>query len=78
MEGQPVECHSGYTYAQRPTAIHWEGQRCRVDAIMSEHNTPQGKNFRVRAVNGDIFTLLFDYKDKTWKIEKTNKANWQV
>jgi hypothetical protein len=23
----PVECHSGYEYAERPVALHWEGER---------------------------------------------------
>jgi hypothetical protein len=22
-----VECHSGYVYADRPVALHWEGNR---------------------------------------------------
>jgi hypothetical protein len=52
-----VECHSGYAYAERPTALTWQGQRFIIDEILSQGRTPQAKWFRVRTVDGQVFEL---------------------
>ena len=52
-----VECHSGSAYAERPTALVWEGQRLMIAEILSQGRTPQAKWFRVRTANGQIFEL---------------------
>jgi hypothetical protein len=61
-----VECHSGYEYPQRPRAIYSDGVRHPVKSIIAEWRTPEGKNFRVENLNGDLFELFFDQKSKTW------------
>jgi hypothetical protein len=52
-----VECHSGSTYAERPTALTWQGQRLIVAEILSQGRTPQVKWFRVRTADGQVFEL---------------------
>ena len=63
-----VECHSGYTYAQRPTALWWEGARLEVAAVLAEWRTPQGKHFRVRAADGRKFELEYSESEDAWNI----------
>ena len=70
MEGQRVECHSGYTFAQRPTTVHWEGQRLSVKTILSEHHSPEGKTFHVLTEDGSSFNLTYHSGVKTWQIVK--------
>lgn len=64
-----VECHSGHTYAERPTAVWWEGERLEVEAIEQEWRTPDGKGFRVRLANGMEFELLYAESDDEWNIK---------
>ncbi len=42
-----VECYSGYTYAQEPKVVEWQGQRYEVKRIVKRWRTPQGPGFRV-------------------------------
>jgi hypothetical protein len=42
-----VECYSGYTYAQEPRVVEWQGQRYEIKRILKRWRTPQGPGFRV-------------------------------
>jgi hypothetical protein len=56
-----VECHSGSTCAERPTALTWQGERLIIAEILSQGRTPQVKWFRVRTEAGHLFELsLFE------------------
>jgi len=63
-----VECHSGTTYAERPTALHWEGERLEIEAILARWRTPGGRVFRVQAVDGRVFELSYDEALDEWQI----------
>jgi hypothetical protein len=63
-----VECHSGYTYAEKPIALHWEGERQEIAEIEAEWRRPEGKGFRVRTVRGDRYELFYNEKDSDWRI----------
>ena len=63
-----VECYSGHEYAQRPTALWWEGQRLVIEAIESEWRFPGGKQFRVRVVAGHRFELLYAEREGKWRV----------
>jgi hypothetical protein len=52
-----VECHSGSAYAERPMAFTWQGQRLIITEILSRGHTPQGKWFRVRTADDQLFEL---------------------
>ena len=64
-----VEGHSGHTYAQRPRAFAWQGERLEVEEVISSSHSPEGKRFRVRA-SGRRFDLLYDPGEDSWTIEE--------
>jgi hypothetical protein len=35
----PVECHSGYAYGERPVTFNWQGQRQEVVEILARWRT---------------------------------------
>jgi hypothetical protein len=63
-----VECHSGYAYAQRPTALWWAGARLEVKAVQAEWRTPEGKRFRVRTSDGQVFELSYSELYAEWRV----------
>ena len=69
METVQVECRSEDSYAQRPTAIWWQGRRQEVELVESEWRTPRGKAFRVRARSGSRFELLYAELEDSWQAE---------
>jgi hypothetical protein len=69
-----VECHSGFTYAERPTALTWQGQQLIIAEILSQGRTPQAKWFRVKTTDGQLFEL--SYVDAT--NEQLADHEWQI
>ncbi len=65
---EPVECHSGFEYAERPTALRWEGQRLEVEAILDQWRISGGKCFRVRVTDGRVFELFYGELYDEWRI----------
>ncbi|MEA3351615.1 MAG: hypothetical protein U9Q82_13425 [Chloroflexota bacterium] len=65
-----VECRSEYEYAQRPIAIHWKGERLKIEAIEASWQTPIGKYFRVRSDDAQIFELVYDQINDEWKVDQ--------
>jgi hypothetical protein len=71
-----VECHSGSSYADRPTALTWQGERLIIAEILSQGRTPQGKWFRVLTEAGQLFELsVFEAtgdspSDREWIIQQ--------
>src|SRR5512138_1919660 len=63
-----VECHSDYTYPERPVAFGWEGRRLEVAQILHEWRSPSGKGFRVRTIEGQEFELLYQEAANEWQI----------
>ena len=68
MNDHLVECHSGFSYAQRPIALQWEDNRYEVEAILSEWRTPEGKGFRVLTTDGREFELFYDEETQSWTV----------
>jgi hypothetical protein len=64
----PVECHSGYTYAERPIAVHWEGQRLEIEQVEADWHISGGRRFRVRTRDGRIFELSYGELTDEWRI----------
>ena len=68
-QDQPlVECHSGYTYAERPVALRWEGQRLEIERVEAEWRIPGGKRFRVRTQDGRSFELFYGELYDEWRV----------
>jgi hypothetical protein len=62
-----VECHSGYAYAERPIALHWQGERLEIKMILAEWQTPDGKHFRVQTTDDQNFELIYRIAEDAWK-----------
>jgi hypothetical protein len=69
-----VECHSGSAYAERPTALTWQGQRLIVAEILSQGRTPQVKWFRVRTADGQVFELSCSEATD----ESSSEQEWKI
>jgi hypothetical protein len=65
-----VECHSDYTYAERPTALTWEGRRLEITAIVRQWRNPAGKGFRVRTTDAQEFDLFYNEVTHEWQIHQ--------
>jgi len=63
-----VECHSGYEYAERPTALQWEGQRLEVEQVEAGWRTPGERCFRVRTRDGRRFDLFYSEQYDEWRL----------
>lgn len=63
-----VECRSDSEYAERPTAFYWQDQRLEIAEVLSRWRTPQGKSFRVRTVDDQVFELAYDEITAEWQI----------
>ncbi len=64
----PVECHSGFEYAEKPVALTWEGQRLEVKEVEAYWRTPSGKCFRVSATDGRRFELFYSELQDEWRV----------
>jgi hypothetical protein len=64
-----VECHSGFSYAERPVALIWESQRLEIDSILAEWRTPGEHHFRVRTRDLCLFDLVYREADDQWQIQ---------
>jgi hypothetical protein len=67
---QEVECHSGYEFAERPIAMHWQGSRLEVEHIHARWRSPEGKHFKVQTTDGQFFEILYDQFLDEWSIHQ--------
>jgi hypothetical protein len=65
---EPVECRSEITYAERPTAVNWQGQRLSVSEVLASWRVPEGVRFRVRTEDDRVFELVYDEAGDTWLV----------
>jgi hypothetical protein len=65
-----VECYSGSAYAERPIAVHWEGQRVEIVAIVERWRTPGQICFRVRAEDDRRFELFYNELNDLWEVNE--------
>jgi hypothetical protein len=68
MAEELVECHSGYTYAERPLALHWENERLEISEILDRWRIPDGLCFRVSVLDGRVFELIYAESYDEWRI----------
>ena len=68
MEHYPVECLSGHTYAERPIALWWEGERLTIVEIIAQWRIPGGRRFRVQAENDQSFELCYSEQQDEWQV----------
>lgn len=70
MSPDLVECYSGVAYAERPTAIHWDGERMEIAEIEARWRIPGGRRFRIRTVGGRRFELFYGELYDEWRIHE--------
>jgi hypothetical protein len=68
---EPVECRSEVTYAERPTAVNWQGQRLLVSEVLASWRVPEGVRFRVRTENDQVFELDYNEASDIWLVSLT-------
>lgn len=68
MSPELVECHSGYTYGERPIALFCEGERLLIVEIIASWRLPDGRRFRVRVEDDRTFELHYKEQVDEWQI----------
>lgn len=63
-----VECYSGYTYAQEPREVVWQGRRYPVVRVEQRWRTPEGPAFQVATEPGDLFEICYHELEGRWTI----------
>jgi hypothetical protein len=66
--GELVECHSGFTYADKPIALTWESRRLEIVEISARWQSPEARHFRVCTNDGQKFELSYHEADNEWQI----------
>ncbi|NMC79682.1 MAG: hypothetical protein GYA59_10015 [Chloroflexi bacterium] len=66
-----VECYSGCEYAERPTALIWQGERLEIAEILKQWRQPGERCFRVRTQDDRLFELAYDESLDQWRINAT-------
>jgi hypothetical protein len=61
-----VTCYSGYTYAERPVSLVWEGVEHKVKKIEKEWQEPGARLFQVRTEGGGLFVLSYNERGDEW------------
>jgi len=70
MEQALVFCHSGSTYAERPLALMWAGERLEIEVIEARWRSPGEMGFTVRTQDARRFTLIYLEAQDTWQIKE--------
>jgi hypothetical protein len=65
---QPVQCHSGFEYAERPSALFWQGRRLDIQTIEGQWRGPEGKWFQACTQDGGRFDLFYDELKDQWQV----------
>jgi hypothetical protein len=65
-----VECYSGSRYAERPVAVHWQGQRLIVEQVLRSWRTPAGPGFDVLVADQRRFRLQLSEATEWWNVEE--------
>jgi hypothetical protein len=65
-----VDCSSGYSSCDHPSAVWWHGQHRLVKAIIAEWRTPVEKHYCLLATENCFLEAVLNEKENTWKIER--------
>ncbi len=65
-----VTTYDGYEAAVRPRALVWEGRRYLVAEVLFQSRSADGKYFRVRAEDGQLFDLFYSISTDEWQIRQ--------
>jgi len=76
MAVKPVQvaCYSGYTYAERPESLIWEGIEHKVKQIEREWQEPGAKLFKVVTEDSRVFILSYNERGDEWSAFELTKG----
>ncbi len=63
-----VQCHSGYTYAERPTRLYWDDEWLDIDEVVKSWRIPGGRKFQVLTEDQQSFELFYGELYDEWRI----------
>jgi hypothetical protein len=69
-----VACYSGYTYAERPESIVWEGIKHKVEQIEKEWQEPEVRLFEVVTEDSRFFVLSYNERGDEWSAFELTKG----
>ncbi len=64
-----VESYSGRKPDERPLAFRLGDRQYRVEEILDQWYGPEATYFRLRADDGNIYTLSHNERDDAWDLE---------
>jgi hypothetical protein len=65
-----VQCHSGFTYAERPTKIFWQGEWLGISEIQKRWRIPGGRKFQVLTESQQVFELFYGELYDEWRVHE--------
>jgi hypothetical protein len=65
-----VDCHSGYTYAERPVSVEIDDQKMEITKIRAESRTPTGRKFKVQISDGREIDLVYIENKDEWEMSE--------
>jgi hypothetical protein len=65
----PVRCHAGWQYPERPQAVFWEGQWFSVEAVLKHWRDPFGIYFWVKCEDAHHFELFYNASEDAWQLK---------
>ena len=65
-----VECYSGHTYAQRPTAFVQRNERHTIERILEQWRSPDGPGFRAVTTDGIHILLAYHEMNDKWYLQR--------
>lgn len=67
-----VECNSGFSACDYPTAIWWQGRRLKVKIILKEWREPSEKCYRLLVNDNLYLEARLNEKENTWQVNPFN------
>ena len=76
MPVKPVQvtCYSGYTFAERPESLIWEGIEHRVKRIEKEWQELGARLFKVVTEDSRFFILSYNERGDEWSAFELTKG----
>lgn len=65
----PVRCHAGWRYPERPQTILWEGSWLNVSEVLKAWRGPLGLYFWVQTEDERRFELFYDEVEDNWQLK---------
>ena len=65
-----VTTYDGHEAAVRPRTLVWEGRRYLVTQVLAQTRLADGKHFRVRTEEDQVFDLFYSISTDSWRVQQ--------